>query len=139
MSKLRRLLLAKHLNEINEDDIMMTADSNPEVMRCCYLAGFAKSSYFMTYKEAADVTDAAKFNAAFNNSNIVNFNEAKYFTGITGVVQFTASLLKNFSFLPNCNGYEINGRFPNCTVYNFEMGKSLSRRNGPETIANNNI
>jgi hypothetical protein len=84
MSRFRRILLSNQGTEYNLDDIMMTSESNPEVMKICYINGFAKHKDYMTYREASDVTDTAAFNAAFNNSDIKYFNEAKYFTGLTG-------------------------------------------------------
>jgi hypothetical protein len=119
-------------------DIMMTADSNPEVMRCCYLAGFAESPYFMTYKEAADVTDTAKFNAAFNNSDIVNFDVGKYFTGINGTVGFVANKLKYFAFPPNCE-ISLSGGFPACQIYEIGMWDGQSLPNGSQCIHNQKV
>lgn len=138
MSKFRRFLAAKQLTEDHPNDIMMTMDSNPEVMRICYRNGFAKNKAYMTYQEASAVTDTSKFNSAFNNSDIVYFNEAKYFTGITGTVSFIAPKLLEFAFPPNCST-NIGRKFVNCYKYDMNVYNNTSLHNGPEYQMNPKI
>lgn len=138
MSKFRRFLAAKQFTEDHPNDIMMTMDSNPEVMRICYRNGFAKNKAYMTYQEAYAVTDISKFNSAFNNSDIVYFNEAKYFTGIKGNISFIAPKLLEFALPPNIS-CDINGKFQKCYKYDIGVCVSLSLRNGIETFLNPSI
>ena len=134
MSSYRRRLL--QISENTMSGIMMTSMSNYEVMRICYQKGWAANPSYMTFEEAAAVTDTSAFNSAFNNSDILYFNEAKYFTGITGTISFTAPRLREFAFLPNVSGYDIGGKFPVCYRYDIGVCTKLSLRNGVETILN---
>ena len=79
-----------------DDLIIMTSESNPEVMKVCYNQGWAASSDEMYASEAARVTSIG---TAFENlgvgsssgdsgSNIsftFSFDEFKYFTGVTSI------------------------------------------------------
>ena len=119
----------------------MTSKSNPEVMQICYAQGWASNPNYMTYEEAANVTDTTAFNNAFNNSNIIYFNEAKFFTGITKTISFTAKNLLEFAFPPNCliDVYSILGKLPKCYLYDFNTYNDPKLVNGPQKFGNKNI
>lgn len=63
-------------------DIIMTSASNPEAMAICYAQGWASSPNFMTRQEAQAVTDIG---TVFIGSNMVTFDEFKYFTSVTSL------------------------------------------------------
>lgn len=72
-----------------QDIIIMTSASNPEVMAICYNQGWAKNQDYMYKSEAEAVTDIG---TAFNNGHycsftyenfIYSFDEFRYFTGVT--------------------------------------------------------
>lgn len=135
MSLIRRILLSSKSSD-NGKNIMMTSQSNPEVMRICYWKGWAENPSYMTYEEAAAVTDTSAFNSAFNSSNIVYFNEAKYFTGIKGNISFTAPRLREFAFLPNAGTHNITGKFPICYRYDIGVCTNFLSANGVQVIKN---
>lgn len=62
---------------------LMTKDTNPEVLAVCYAKGWCASPDYMTYEEAALVTNS-KFGTSFQgNTQITHFEEFEHFTGIT--------------------------------------------------------
>lgn len=99
----------------NEDPskvIIMTSETNPEVLAICYAQGWCASESKMTLAEARLVTSIGN---AFESSNIGDFTEFQYFTGITRVDSFafsnstvtklympnTVTSLGNFKEVPN--------------------------------------
>lgn len=65
-------------------DIIMTQESNPEVLAVCYAQGWCASEDYMTLAEAAAVTNN-QLGGKFRATNIVHFDEFQYFTGITSL------------------------------------------------------
>ena len=80
------------------DLIIMTSESNPEVMKVCYNQGWAKSPSEMYASEAAKVTSIGTAfeslgnggsDSGYSGSNIsftFSFDEFKYFTGVDSIV-----------------------------------------------------
>lgn len=62
--------------------VIMTSESNPSVLAICYAQGWCSSPDKMTEAEAAAVTTIGN---AFKASQIGDFTEFKYFTGISSV------------------------------------------------------
>ncbi len=83
----------------NPYDLIMTSESNPEVMKVCYNQGWAASPSEMHASEAAKVTsignafqglgqgDSASGDSGSNISFTFSFDEFKYFTGVTSIVK----------------------------------------------------
>jgi hypothetical protein len=61
------------------DEIIMTSETNPEVLAVCYARGWAKHADYMTKREAEAVTSLPERLFA-NNQNMGGFNEFVYFT-----------------------------------------------------------
>ena len=85
------------------DKIIMTSESNPEVMKVCYNQGWAASPSEMYASEAAKVTSIG---TAFNGGrygydglikSTFSFDEFKYFTGVTSIVTNAFRLSKMVS------------------------------------------
>lgn len=78
---------------VKDATVMMTSLSNPEAMSCMYKAGLASNPAYMTYAEAASVTDSQlQSGTSYSTSifykygtNIKTFDEFQYFTGLTTV------------------------------------------------------
>ena len=81
----------------NPYDLIMTSESNPEVMKVCYNQGWAASPSEMHASEAAKVTSIGTAfkelgvgsSSGYSGSNIsftFSFDEFKYFTGVTSIV-----------------------------------------------------
>lgn len=64
---------------------LMTKGTNPEVLAVCYAQGWCTSPDYMTYEEAAAVTDIGT--AFRKNTNIKHFDELEYFN-VTSLAQF---------------------------------------------------
>lgn len=75
----RRFIITKN------DPIIMTSESNPEVLAICYAQGWCARSDRMYQQEAKAVTSIG---TAFQYSNITHFEEFQYFTGITTGVNY---------------------------------------------------
>ena len=82
------------LNVMEEDIIIMTSESNPEVMAICYNQGWAANQDYMFKSEAEAVTDigTAFQNGLYHTSvnmnynNFINsFDEFKYFINVTSI------------------------------------------------------
>jgi hypothetical protein len=86
------------------DIVIMTSESNPEVMKVCYNQGWAASPYEMYASEAARVTSIGTafqglgkgsssdygYGGYFSgsgdySSSFISFDEFKYFTGVTAI------------------------------------------------------
>lgn len=68
----RRMMMEK-------SDIIITKESNPEVLAICYAQGWCAHENFMTMKEAMAVTDIGK---AFDTTAIQAFDELRFFKNI---------------------------------------------------------
>ena len=69
-------------------DALMTIETNPEVLAICYAQGWCAHDKYMTYSEAAAVTDiSTKFD---KNKNITHFEELEYF----GVTSFASTAFR---------------------------------------------
>lgn len=90
---------------LKDATVMMTSLSNPEAMSCMYNAGLAANSSFMTYAEAAAVTDSQlQSGTSYSTSifykygtSIKTFNEFQYFTGLTTVPTYCFCYCKMLS------------------------------------------
>lgn len=105
-------------------DIIMTIDSNPEVMAIMWKNGLCASPNYMLKSEAEAVTDeqlqsdtSANSTSLFYASNITHFEEFKYFTAITRTPVFSQSTLLKSIVLPN--------NITNITAYTFNNCKLL--------------
>lgn len=105
-------------------DIIMTIDSNPEVMAIMWKNGLCASPNYMLKSEAEAVTDeqlqsdtSSNSTSLFYASNITHFEEFKYFTAITRTPVFNQSTLLKSIVLPN--------NITNITAYTFNNCKLL--------------
>lgn len=62
--------------------VIMTSETNPEVLAICYAKGWCASESKMTLAEARLVTSIG---TAFHGSSIGDFTEFQYFTGVTSI------------------------------------------------------
>ena len=62
--------------------VIMSKKSNPKVLSLCYSAGWCASQEYMTETEAQLVTSLG---TTFKQSNITEFPELQYFTGLTEI------------------------------------------------------
>lgn len=70
------------------DKVIMTTDTNPEVLAVCYAQGWCANPDSMTYAEAQAVTDIGT--VFQNNTSITHFDELQYFNITTiGTGAFT--------------------------------------------------
>lgn len=69
---------------------------NPEVMAIVYAQGWSASPDYMTFEEAATVTNSQIFDVFDENKNITHFEEFKYFTGVTCVGATSNKAFKGF-------------------------------------------
>ena len=79
----------------------VTKETNPNVMAICYAQGWAANENYMTFEEAAAVTDIG---TAFSNKYVrFSFNEFQYFTSVTSVPNsaFNNTYLTSIKFPPN--------------------------------------
>ena len=105
-------------------DIIMTIDSNPEVMAIMWKNGLCASPNYMLKSEAEAVTDeqlqsdtSTNSTSLFYASNITHFEEFKYFTAITRTPVFNQSTLLKSIVLPN--------NITNITAYTFNNCRLL--------------
>lgn len=83
MSSFRRnVMLASAGNGTPPYDIIMTSESNPQVLSVCYAQGWCANPNYMTATEASAVTTIG---TTFRNTSISHFDEFEYFTGITSL------------------------------------------------------
>ena len=61
----------------------VSAETNAALMAICYAQEWAEHEDYMTFEEAAAVTDIGTVFS--NNSNIGSFDEFQYFTGVTAI------------------------------------------------------
>lgn len=64
------------------DEIIMTSETNPEVLAVCYAQGWAKHADYMTKREAEKVTDIG---TAFKGADINKFHEFQFFTLVSTI------------------------------------------------------
>lgn len=79
----------------------VTKKTNPNVMAICYSQGWAANENYMTFEEAAAVTNIG---TAFSNKKVsFSFNEFQYFTSVTSVPNsaFNNTYLRSIKFPPN--------------------------------------
>lgn len=71
----RRRVMGSH------DEIIMTSETNPEVLAVCYAKGWAKHADYMTKREAEKVTSlgAGTSSVFYHNTDIKHFDELQYF------------------------------------------------------------
>lgn len=87
---------------ITDETVLMTSNSNPEVMYICYKHKLCASPDVMYKAEARSCTNQ-EFGTIFKESNIKTFDEFEYFTGLTsiaGMAFYTCRSLKSIK-LPN--------------------------------------
>ena len=82
---------------------LMTAKSNPEVFAICLANGWC-SSEGMTYEEAGGVTEISS-SIFYGNTDIVSFDELKFFTGLKNGLIGEISTTANGAF-QNCTSLE---------------------------------
>lgn len=90
---------------VKDATVMMTSLSNPEAMSCMYKAGLASNSAYMTYAEAAAVTDSQlQSGTSYSTSifykygtSIKTFDEFQYFTGLTTIPVYCFPYCKNLT------------------------------------------
>ena len=74
-----------NVNVVNPD-VIMTSETNPEIMQILYSTGKLASSEYLLKSEAATFTTEdltlTSGNSVFRNSSITHFDEFQYFTGI---------------------------------------------------------
>lgn len=80
----------------------VTKKGNAPVMAICYAQGWAANAKYMTFEEAAAVTDIG---TAFRDNTITSFDEFQYFTGVTAIpnnaFNVTYSKLESIVLPPN--------------------------------------
>ena len=127
MSTLRRRIMGAIKPEEDYSMYAVHKKVNPEVMAICYAQGWAANENYMTFEEAAAVTDIGT--AFRNNRNITSFNEFQYFTNVTSLVNqafYNDSNLEYISFPSSLTtiGQQI---FTNCySIYSLEIGRNVT-------------
>ena len=78
----------------------VTKKGNAPIMAICYAKGWAANENYMTFEEAAAVTDIG---TAFRINTITSFDEFQYFTGVTAIPNnaFNGSKLASIVLPPN--------------------------------------
>lgn len=79
------LMLRRRAMMTKAEDYSMYAvhkKTNPAVMSICYAQGWAANEKYLTFEEAAAVTDIGM---AFRVNTITSFDEFQYFTGVTAI------------------------------------------------------
>ena len=120
------------------DLIIMTSESNPEVMKVCYNQGWAKSPDEMHASEAAKVTSigtafkdlgvgSSSGDSGSNISFTFSFDEFKYFTGVT-------SIDNNAFYSSNIVSITIPNSVTSIGYNAFETCKSLTSITIPNSI-----
>ena len=66
------------------DKIIMTSETNPEVLAVCYAKGWCADANYMTKSEAEAVTGIGT--AFQSNTSITHFEELQYFSAMTSLV-----------------------------------------------------
>lgn len=67
----------RYMGGVAEPNYLMTTETNPEVLAICYSKGWCASSDYMTYEEAAAVTNIGT--TFMNKKTITHFEELEYF------------------------------------------------------------
>jgi hypothetical protein len=104
------------------DNLLMTEETNPEVLKVLYSNGLCANSSFMTKAEAAAVQDASFVNGSGNgifyqNTKITSFEEFKYFTGLT-ILPYRC-----FASCTNLTKVKLPETIINIKAYAFQGGK----------------
>ena len=79
------------------DEIIMTSETNPEVLAVCYAQGWCANADKMTQIEAEAVTTIGT--AFRNNSSITHFEEFRYFTSVTMLYQYAFNKCSNLEVI----------------------------------------
>lgn len=104
MSLFRRRLMMRRGQSIDYSLYAIHVKKNPEVMAVVYAKGWSASPDFMTFEEAAAVTNAQLETAFEANKNIKHFEEFKYFTGITAIGRINTG---SFAGFYNCTNLSV--------------------------------
>lgn len=103
-------------------DIIMTIDSNPEVMDIMWKNGLCASPNYMLKSEAASVIDSQLMSGNYSTSifyqkeSIKSFNEFKYFTGITAIPSFMSCRYMQSIEIPSSVTSISAGAFSGCSA-----------------------
>lgn len=103
MSLFRRRLMMRRGQSIDYSLYAIHVKKNPEVMAVVYANGWSASPEFMTYEEAASVTNAQLELAFTRNGQIKHFEEFKYFTKVTIIGRISAT----FSGFYGCSNLSV--------------------------------
>ena len=86
---------------VSNPDIIMTSETNPEVMQVLYNAGISKNEHYLLKSEAAAITNEDLYpkvnDSIFENAKIKHFEEFKYFTGVTTIGSYAFSECSNLT------------------------------------------
>lgn len=85
----RRRIMADH------DDIIMTSETNSEVLAICHAQGWAANPDYMTKREARKVTDIST--VFRNNKDITQFEELSFFTRLSQLALYSFKDASNLS------------------------------------------
>lgn len=94
MSEFRRRMMM--VGGIDYSQYAIHKAINPEVMAIVYAQGWSASPDYMTFEEAAAVTNSQIFDVFDGNQNITHFEEFKYFTGVTCIGASDGQMNKGF-------------------------------------------
>lgn len=108
MSTLRRRIMGAIKPEEDYSMYAVHKKVNPEVMAVCYAQGWAANEDYMTFEEAAAVTDIG---TAFRGNLSTHFDELKYFTGLTSIANlaFASAKFESITIPENIQSIGING------------------------------
>lgn len=85
VSSFRRRMMMESGKGIDPSLYAVTKKTNPNVMAICYAQGWSASPDYMTFEEAAAVSDIG---TAFQKKGFESFDELQYFTGIQSIPDF---------------------------------------------------
>ena len=76
------------------DEIIMTSETNPEMLAVCYAQGWCANPNYMYKDEAEAVTDIGN---VFRSSNVKSLDELVYFTGLRTIYNSAFRNMTQFS------------------------------------------
>lgn len=123
-----------------EDEIIITSESNPFVMRKMYENGYAANENYMTKSEAEKVTYFESFNEVFFESSSEtiygeiydkewSFDELKYFINISNIGQFYGQEKLTSITIPSGVKFIGNYAFNNCRLLSSVTFEEVSQIN----------